>query len=364
MATFRSLCVLALLATFTCVASAHGPDHSPHRIAELGRMDFENGGSLPNLRISYVTHGKLNAAKDNAILVLHGFGANHHGFDGWIGPGKALDTDKYFIVSPDQFGNTQVGFDHSSGPTNSGLGMNFPAYNARDMIKAKHKLLTEALGIKRVAAIAGISMGAAQSIQFAVSYPDFADRIIPIVGGALWGTQGMFFSAQLQSIIENCEGWQGGQYKTNPRSCAANAISALVPYFYSREWWEQNITSPDAYAQWRKGWGDGYLDIQEARDLYQLSKAMGRSWVGDTPGFKGDFAAALKSIKARAIFVVSPYDQFFLPSHIETQRKLIPDARVVSIDSNAGHLICCGADPQATWLMGEAMRGFLAETKP
>jgi homoserine O-acetyltransferase len=188
------------------------------------------------------------------------------------------------------------------------------------------------------------------------------DHAIAIVGGALWGTQGYFFHNQIQSILENCEGWKGGTYAENPRACAANALAALVPYFYSREWWDENIVAPEAFAQWRKGWGDYYLDIQEARDLLYLSRALGRSRVGNTPGFDGDVSAALKSVKAKVLFVMSPHDQFFLPKHVETQRKLISNARVVSIDSSAGHLICCGGDSQANWVMDRAINGFLRES--
>ena len=354
--------VATLLVSLSTNVQAHGPDQPKHQFAALGDLSLEAGGSVRNLRMSYVTHGRLAAAKDNAILVLHGFGANHHLFDGLIGPGKAFDTDRYFIIASDAFGSTQTGFDHSTGPTNSGLKMSFPPYNGRDMIKAQHKLVTEGLGIKHLVAVAGISMGADQAVQFAVSYPDFMDHAIPIAGGALWGTQGFFFHTQLQSILENCEGWKGGAYVDNPRACAANALGALVPYFYSREWWDENIASPDAFAQWRKGWGDFYLDIQEARDLLYLSRALGRGWVGNTPGFDGDVNAALKSIKAKVLFVVSSQDQFFLPKHIETQRKLIPNARVVSIDSSAGHIICCGGDPQAYWVMDRAISGMLRES--
>ncbi len=352
----------ALLICLSANLEAHGPDQPKHQFANLGDMTLEVGGTVRNVRMSYVTHGRLAPEKNNAILLLHGFGANHHSFDGMIGPGKAFDTDRYFVIASDAFGNTQTGFDHSTGPTNSGLKMNFPPYNGRDMIKAQYKLVTEGLGIRHLVAIAGISMGADQSIQFAVSYPDFMDQAIPIVGGALWGTQGFFFHGQIQSVLENCEGWKGGGYSNNPRVCASNALSALVPYFYSREWWDENIATPEAFGEWRKGWGEFYLDIQEARDLYYLSKALGRGWLGNTPGFNGDVSAALASIKARVLFVVSPYDQFFLPKHVEMQRKLIPNARVVSIDSTAGHIICCGGDPQAYWLMDRAINGFLRES--
>ncbi len=340
---------------------AHGPDAPKHQIANIGDLLLESGSVVRTVRISYVTHGKLTAAKDNAVLLLHGYGANHHGFDGLIGPGKAFDTDRYFVIVPDAFGNSQIGFEHSTSPTTSGLGMGFPQYNGRDMVAAQYKLVTQALGIPRVAAIAGISMGADHSVQMAVSYPDFADRIVPIVGGAYWGTQKLFWSSQIQAVLQTCEGWLGGQYKDNPRTCAANALATMIPYFYSREWWQQNIVTPEIFAQWRKGWGDFYLDIQDARDLLYLTRALATSDLAKTPGFDGNAPAALKSIRARTLFVVSPHDQFFLPTQIEEQRRIIPDARIVSIDSPAGHLICCGADAQAYWIMDKTIHAFLRE---
>jgi homoserine O-acetyltransferase len=162
------------------------------------------------------------------------------------------------------------------------------------------------------------------------------------------------------SVIESCKGWDGGNYDENPKQCASNALSVLIPYFYTREWWDQNIDTPEAYTRWRNNWGDYYLDIQDARDLYYRALAWGPGWVGDTPGFNGDLDAALRSIKAKTLFIYSPRDQFMSPQQIEPM-KAIPNARAASIDSVAGHLICCNGDPQATWVMGEAIRGFLQE---
>ena len=85
------------------------------------------------------------------------------------------------------------------------------------------------------------------------------------------------------------------------------------------------------------------------------------SRVGDTPGFDGDLNAALHSIRAKTLFLYSLQDQFIPPEHMNMQVKTIPDASALAIDSNAGHLICCNADPQATWEMGEAIREFLEE---
>jgi len=356
------LCAAAvLLSSHHPLALAHWPDQPPHEFADLGEFEFEGGGKIPNLRMSYVTHGKLNAAKDNAILFQHGFAANHHLFDHMIGPERPLDTNKYFIICPDALGATQTTYEHSISPTNSGLKMKFPFYNGRDMVRAQHKLITETLGIPRLLAVTGISSGGDHSVQFAVSYPDFMDGIFPIVGGTPFTTQGRLIGSWMVSIIDSCEGWNGGDYEVSPEGCASNALSVLLPYFYTRDWWEQNVDSPEAYTRWRDAWGDYYLDVQDARDLYYRAIAAGRGWLGDTPGFNGDLTAVLASIKAKAIFVLAPQDQFYPPQYVDSYVKAIRNARTVWIDSPAGHLIFGNADPNATRRMGDVIREFLRE---
>ncbi len=342
-------------------ASAHWPEQAPHQMADLGELKLEKGGVIKNFKMSYVTHGKLNAAKDNAILFIHGFAANHHLFDHMIGPGKALDTDKYFVICPDALGATQTGYEHTTSASNSGLKMKFPQYNGRDMNTAMHRLVTEKLGISRLRMVTGISSGADHSVQMAVSYPDFMDSIVPLVGGALWGTQGMSFGSVMSAIITSCDGWQDGNYDKNPTKCATASLSQLIPYFYTREWWDLYIDTPEAYDRWRKNWGAFYFDVQDTRDLYYRIGAWGGGWVGDTPGFNNDVNAALASIKARTLFIFSPQDQFHLPHHIATQVKAIPGARSIGVDSPAGHLICCNGDPNATYTIGQAYKTFLNE---
>ena len=179
---------------------------------EDGFTPLFNGRDLTGWK---VYNGKMEvwgADKDNAILFQHGFAMNHHQADHLIGPGRPLDTDKYFIICTDALGSTQTTFEHSTSPTNSGLKMKFPFYNGRDIVKAQYRLITETLGIPHLLAVTGISSGADHSVQFAVSYPDLMDGIFPVVGGAAWGTQGNFFGSLLLSIIESCKGWDGGNY--------------------------------------------------------------------------------------------------------------------------------------------------------
>lgn len=350
---------LIALAFAVSIANAHGHGRAKHQIAELGDLTLESGAVVKHLRMSYVVHGKLNAARDNAILVLHGFGANHHSFDAMIGADKPLDTNRYFIIATDQFGSTQVGFEHSTGPTNSGMKMNFPHYNHRDMIQAQHKLVTEGLGIRHLRTVLGISMGATHALQYAVMYPGFMDAIVPIVGVPVFGNEAFFHMTQVQSIIENCAAWQGGNYTDNSTECAGTALWNLANYFFSREWWDANIRTQAEFDSFRKSWTEAYFGVQDMRDLYYLAKAFGRSSIAATPSFNGDLNAALQSIKAKTLFIYSPKDMFFLPKQVEQAAAQIKSSQVVAINADAGHMMCCGVDPQAHWIMGEVIRGLL-----
>lgn len=357
----RICAACALVLGLAGPTQAHWPDQPPHQIVSLGEFKLERGGVIADLKMSYVTHGKLNAAKDNAILFLHGFASNHHMFDLHIGPGRALDTDKYFVICADAFGATQTTYEHSTSPSNSGLKMKFPPYNSRDMVNAQYRLVTKGLGLTHLLAVAGVSSGGGESMQFAVSYPGFMDGIVPLVGGVLWASTGNFFPGLALSSLEACAGWNGGNYDENPKQCATNAISAWVPYFYTRDWWEQHIDTPEAYQRWRVAMGAYYLDVQDARDLYLRIKSFWNGWLGDTPGFNGDVFAALRSIKARTLYLYNPQDQFYTPQQVEAQVKAIPGARAVAIDSNAGHTIWYNADPQATVAISLAIKAFLSE---
>src|SRR5262249_54846657 len=158
------------------------PDLADHRVFVIDNFKTEGGVTLPTARIVYGTYGKLNAARDNAILLPSHYMANHHGYDWLIGGDRALDPDKLFLVATEMFGNGQ-----SSSPSNTPEpfhGPRFPITTIRDNVEAVHRLLTDELKITHVRAIIGFSMGAEQAFQWAVSYPGFADRIVATSGTA------------------------------------------------------------------------------------------------------------------------------------------------------------------------------------
>ena len=159
---------------------------------------LEKGARLPVLELAYETYGALAPAKDNAILVVHGYTSSHHAagknapgkqgrgvppgtsgwFDGLIGPGKAIDTGRFFVVSVNALGSAHG----SSGPnttdprTGKPYGPTFPEITLRDMV-AGQKLLVDSFGIKQLVAVVGPSMGGFQSFQWAASYPSFMKGI-------------------------------------------------------------------------------------------------------------------------------------------------------------------------------------------
>jgi len=148
-----------------------------HRRWAAGRMKLEGGEAIEDFELSYVTHGKLSEAGDNAVLVAASLAGNHHRLDFLIGEGKALDPQRYFVVCADPIGNGL-----SSSPSNSEKqpGMRFPRFSIRDMVQSQYRLLTEELGVKNVLAVVGASMGGMQALQWGVSHPDFMRAIAAI----------------------------------------------------------------------------------------------------------------------------------------------------------------------------------------
>jgi homoserine O-acetyltransferase/O-succinyltransferase len=131
-----SAAIVAAVATF---AHAHGPNDPPHQSHAMGDFKLESGEVIRDFALSYVTHGTLNAAKSNAILMVTAIGGNHHRIDYLIGPGRALDPTKYFIIATDAIGN---GLTTSPSNSKAQPKMQFPKFNMRDMVNSQQRLVT------------------------------------------------------------------------------------------------------------------------------------------------------------------------------------------------------------------------------
>src|SRR5262245_32769355 len=143
----------------------------------LGDLSLQSGTVLRDAKLAYKTHGQLDSARTNAILYPTQFGAQHGDVEWIIGPGRALDPGRYFIIVLDQLGNGL-----SSSPSNTPPPqdrMRFPTITIHDDVTAQHRLVTSGFGIERIALVVGWSMGAQQAFEWAVSHPGMGERIAP-----------------------------------------------------------------------------------------------------------------------------------------------------------------------------------------
>jgi homoserine O-acetyltransferase len=343
------------------IPASSGP-HPEHLVANLGDFKFENGDIVKDFKVSYVTHGKLNRKKDNVILAMQHYFGDHHDYDFLIGPGKALDTNKYFIVATDFIASAGIRQDITTGPTNSGLKMEFPPITGRDWVEADYRLLKEYLGFDRILAVIGGSIGAMNAFQFAVSYPDFARGVIPIAGSPVTNPQVKAMLRSFMNIISLDAGWYNGNYIDNPTVGVTTALMTYIPALtITTQWFAENLKSKEKYRKWEKFFYE-YWTIyapQDARDLYYQTQAWSNYDVGSTPGFDGDVELALRSIKAQVLMIATKIDMSFPIEDVMHYNQFVPNLAYVEYDSPLGHSAFV-VDPEMVKFESREIAKFLA----
>jgi homoserine O-acetyltransferase len=205
-------------------------------------MQLDNGETLGPVTIAYETYGQLNAERSNAILIVHALSgdahvAGYHSTDeagpGWwdecIGPGKAFDTHKYFVISSNVIGGCQG----STGPssinpkTGKPYGLSFPVITVRDMVRAQ-KQLVDHLGIEELMAVAGGSMGGMQVLQWTVDYPEHVRAALPIATTARHSPMLIAFSEVGRQAIYADPNWNSGDYYDGPRPNTGLALARMI----------------------------------------------------------------------------------------------------------------------------------------
>jgi homoserine O-acetyltransferase len=293
---------------------------------------------------------------------MHSAWGDLHQFDFLIGPGQALDTDKYFIVATDKLGNAAIRKDITTGPTNSGLKMDFPHYTIRDEINVDYKLLKEYLGFDHILAVIGASIGGMKAYQFGVSYPDFCEGLVPIAGTPASNPMTRSVVNSFMHILESGGGWYGGKYETNPIWSVQAMQWNWILWVYTPEWFVKNLNTEEAYQGWRSLWRD-ILNFypQDARDMYYTHLSWANYNVGDTPGFNGDAEAALKSIKVPVLIIGAKVDMLFDREENIFAKKAIAHATYIEIDTSWGHITAVGWDPKGREVLDKEIGKFLSD---
>jgi homoserine O-acetyltransferase/O-succinyltransferase len=325
-------------------------------------LELDCGRTLSNVRIAYETYGRLSPAKDNVVVVCHalsgdahaagwsddpeapsavdGFGADERGikprsglgwWDGMIGPGKAFDTDRYFVVCTNLIGSCRG----STGPssidpaTGRPYGLNFPVVTVGDMVRAEKRAL-EVLGIDSILAVGGGSLGGMRALEWTVAYPESVRSCISIASTAQLGSQGVAWNAIARNAIMADPDWQGGAYYGTGRSPRAGiGVARMVGHvtylsaesmrekfgrrLQDREQYSFTLTKPDfaveSYLRHQAAVFAGrfdansYLYISRALTYFDLARDHGN----------GSLERALAEARARYLLVSFSSDWLYPP---------------------------------------------------
>jgi homoserine O-acetyltransferase/O-succinyltransferase len=345
-------------------AGAHTPQQPPHQLYSEGDLKLESGEAIKDFSISYVTHGKLNEKKSNAILMVTAIGGNHHRIDFMIGPGKALDPDKYFIICTDAIGN---GLTTSPSNSKSQPRMSFPKFAIRDMVESQYRLLKEKFGIDHVVAVVGPSMGGMQALQWGVSHPDFMDALVAMVPLAKTPAWSVAVVEASRKAIMTDAAWNGGNYEAPPEKGIRlmrdilNLLSARTPDMYSAQFTNGMDALP-----WMETQETAMLKAMDANDWIYQTWAYERHDVGTTPGFNGDTAKALALIRAKTLIMTGTKDLLNPEFEPVAAARSIPDVKMMTISPGTvtGHASAGGAIPADVEFLNRETAAFLDGVTP
>ncbi len=345
------------------VAAQGSPDRASVHEFTIADFRTESGAVLPKAVVVYGTYGHLNAARDNAILLPSHYMATHRGYEWLIGPGKALDTLKYFLVATELFGNG-----HSSSPSNTPEpfhGPRFPVMTIRDNVAAVKRLLEEDLHVTHLRAIIGFSMGAQQAFQWAVSHPGFADRIVATSGTAKTWPHGVVrLEGQIAALTADPD-FKDGDYTTPPRRGLSAYGMVWAGWLYSQEWWRRELwktTNPKAtFEQVVERFRSNFIPGGDANDLILQARTWERHDVGATPGFDGDIAKALGAIRVPFLYMPSETDLYFPLTDAKYEAQFMKTVTFAPIPSLWGHTAGAASNPADARFLNETIGKFLGE---
>jgi homoserine O-acetyltransferase len=355
--------LFVVVGSFASFSTAWGLEAPVRHEFVIKNFKTESGVVLPEARVVYGTYGHLNAAHDNAVLLPSHYMAKLNGYEWLMGPDKALDPAKLFLVTTELFGNGS-----SSSPSNTPKpfdGPRFPVMTIRDNVEAVHRLLTEELHVTHLKAVIGFSMGAQQAFQWAVSYPDFMDRAVATSGTARTYGHGIVrLEGQIAAITAD-EKFKGGDYTEEPQT-GINAFGMVwAAWLYSPQWWRDELwrtntkpgtTFEDVVNRFRTR----FIPGADANNLILQMRTWEKHDVGTTPGFGGDTKKALGSIKVPFLYMPSMTDQYFPVGDARYESQFMHTVSLLPIPSLWGHPAGAAADPADAKFLNENIAKFLA----
>jgi homoserine O-acetyltransferase len=277
-----------------------------------------------------------------------------------IGEGKALDPSRYFIVATDPIGN---GLSTSPSNTARQPGMQFPRFNIRDIVNAQHRLLAGQLGIARLHAVIGASMGGMQALQWAVSHPGFMHTLVAMTPMAKTAPWAVLITETARACLMADPAWTGEGFSAVPER-GWRAYTGLMTALLSRTPMALAEILPDcagAHLWFERLFAQNRSLGFDAHDYLYQSWAYEAHDIGTTGGF-ADTVSALGSIRAKALLLAPPLDLFNPAQAARDAAEAIPDARFVEIPSVQGHQAATSTKGEDAAFLNRVIGEFLAKT--
>ena len=340
------------------------PSRTDYETFDLGDFTLLGGATLRGAKLAYKTYGTLSDARDNGIVYPTWYSGRYWENEWLIGDGMALDPARYFIIVPNMLGNGL-----STSPSNVPPPYDkarFPDVRVQDNVRAQHKLVTEHFGIERLVAVTGWSMGAGQTYQWAVSYPQMVPKILPFCGSARTSPHNIVFLEGVKAALTADAAWNHGWYDTQPTRGLRAAARVYAGWGFSQAFYVEEryrklgFTSLEDFLV---GFWEGFfLDDRDANNLLTMLWTWQNGNVGATPGrgFDGDQVAALRTIKAKMIVLPALKDLYFPPEDNEYEVRHMPNAELRVIPGVWGHFAGGGVNAVDTEFIDQGLRDLLA----
>ena len=310
---------------------------------ELGDVTLLSGEVLSSAFLVYKTYGKLDANKSNVVVLPTFYTGSHQRNEGFFGVGRAIDPDKHFIVSINMFGNGL-----SSSPSNAEPpqdGPRFPHISLWDNVACQYRLVTEALGVSRIALVAGWSMAGCQAYQWAAQYPDFVDAIMPFCASAKTSPHNYVFLEGVRAALCADQNWNNGDYTSPPVKGLKAFARVYAGWAFSQTFYRESLYKNIGYESFEEllvDWEEDHAENWDANDLICKLRTWQTSDISIGPIYNGNFEEALKSIKAKSILMPCTQDLYFPPEDNAIEAGYMLNAEFRPFDSPWGH---CAANP-------------------
>jgi homoserine O-acetyltransferase len=333
-----------------------------YEIFEAGDVELQSGAMLSAVRVAYRTHGRLNAARDNAIVYPTHYSGTHDSNAWAIGPGMALDPNRFFIIIPNMLGNGL-----SSSPSNTPAphdGPRFPLVTVRDNIVLQHRLVTELFGIDTLALVVGHSMAAQQTFQWAALFPEMVQRIAPFCGSARTSRHNWLFLEGCKSALIADAAFAEGDYSAPPVRGIRAFARVYAGWAWSQTFFRQRLDVerlglPSMEAFLTHAWEPSFL-AHDANDLLAMLATWQAADISNDQRFDGDLEKALRTITAKAIVMPCRTDLYFPPEDSAIEVEHLPHAELRVIPSVWGHMAGGGINPDDARFIDMALRELLA----